>query len=250
MGRAEPSITVAAARSSSTVQHELRCFSRLRRSPAFTWREVMRIVVLRESSVPGRASRRRRSVHVSHSCFAGLQHRSRSGSQLPVEMPVLPFCSSHWNSQVTPELLSPIYSRSVPARSGCVRCPLVPDRQRHHSLEGTINLIARRSIRHSSASTSRSNHPSQPAAPSSRRLSRFRPLVLFVRLPSVPADRVVMQASEKLHNFGLMHRSKLRSRIANRVRRFLHWQWPPSRAWGARQKTPAVAAKLLSGFWG
>jgi hypothetical protein len=27
--------------------------------------------------------------------------------------------------QVTPELPSPIYSRSLPARSSCVRCPLV-----------------------------------------------------------------------------------------------------------------------------
>ena len=96
-GRAEPSMTVAAARSSSTVQHELRCFSRSQRSPAFTCREVMRIVVLQETPVPGRASRRRRSVHISHSRFAGLQHWSRSGSQLPVETRVLPFCSSHWN---------------------------------------------------------------------------------------------------------------------------------------------------------
>ena len=48
---------------------------------------------------------------------------------------------------MTPELLSPIYSRSVPARSGCVRC-LVPDRQWHPSLEGPINLLARRSIPH------------------------------------------------------------------------------------------------------
>ena len=39
-GGAEPSITVAAARSSSTVQHELRCFSQSQRSPAFTCREV------------------------------------------------------------------------------------------------------------------------------------------------------------------------------------------------------------------
>jgi len=38
-------------------------------------------------------------------------------------------------SQVTPELLSPICSRSVPARSGCVRCLLVPDRQWHPSLK-------------------------------------------------------------------------------------------------------------------
>jgi hypothetical protein len=96
-GRAEPSITVAAARSSSTVQHELRCFSRLQRSPGFTCRDVMRIVVLQETPVPGRASRRRRSVHISHSRFAGLQRRSPFGSQLPGEMDVLPFCSSHWS---------------------------------------------------------------------------------------------------------------------------------------------------------
>jgi hypothetical protein len=42
-------------------------------------------------------------------------------------------------SQVTPELLSPIYSRSVPARSGCVRRLLVPDRKWHPSLEGRID---------------------------------------------------------------------------------------------------------------
>ena len=79
---------------------------------------TMRIVVLQETPVPGRASRRRRSVHISHS------------------RPAWPFCVGHhsahnflvkWTccillkpleSQVTPELLSPIYSRSVPARSG------------------------------------------------------------------------------------------------------------------------------------
>jgi hypothetical protein len=33
-GEAEPSITMAAAKSSSTVEHELRCFGRSRRSPA------------------------------------------------------------------------------------------------------------------------------------------------------------------------------------------------------------------------
>ena len=97
-GRAEPSITVASSQnSSSAVQHELRCFSRSRRSPAFTCREVMRIVVLQETPVPGRASRRRRSVHISHSRFAGLQRRSPFGSQLPGEMDVLPFCLSHWS---------------------------------------------------------------------------------------------------------------------------------------------------------
>jgi hypothetical protein len=57
----------------------------------------MRNTVLEATRVPGRASRRHRSVHVSHSWFAGLPHRSRSGSQLPGESRVLPFCSSHWS---------------------------------------------------------------------------------------------------------------------------------------------------------
>ena len=46
-----------------------------------------------------------------------------------------------------PELLSPIYSRSVPARSGCVRRPLVPGRRRHHPLEAPGNLVARGCLR-------------------------------------------------------------------------------------------------------
>ena len=58
---------------------------------------TMRNAVSEATRVPGRASRRRRSAHISHSCFAGFQHRSRSGSQLPVETHVLPFCSSHWS---------------------------------------------------------------------------------------------------------------------------------------------------------
>jgi hypothetical protein len=69
---------------------------------------------------------------------------------------------------VTAELLSPIYSRFVPARSGCVRRSPVSAQQRHHSLEGPINLaracvligirvsiIPSRSSLHCSRSTSR-----------------------------------------------------------------------------------------------
>jgi hypothetical protein len=48
---------------------------------------------------------------------------------------------------VTPELLSPVYSRFVPARLGCVLCSPVSERLRHHSLERPINLIPRRSVR-------------------------------------------------------------------------------------------------------
>jgi hypothetical protein len=95
--RAELSIDVAATKSSSTLEHELRCFGRSRRSLASTLCELMRNAVLEEARVPGRTSRRCRPVHVSHACFAGFQHPSRSGSQLPVETSVLPFCSTRWS---------------------------------------------------------------------------------------------------------------------------------------------------------
>jgi len=97
VGRAEPCITVAEAKYSSTVEHELRCFGRRRRSPTSSLCEVMRNAVLGATPVPGCPSRPHRSVHVSHSRFAGLQHGLRSGSQLPVETWVLPFCSSRWS---------------------------------------------------------------------------------------------------------------------------------------------------------
>lgn len=97
-GEREPSITGAirygaAARSSSTVEHQLRCRSRIS-SPSI-WRQIMRTAVLQETPVPGRTSRRRRTVHVSHSRYAGLHRQSPSSSQPPGEMHVLPFCSSH-----------------------------------------------------------------------------------------------------------------------------------------------------------
>jgi hypothetical protein len=46
-----------------------------------------------------------------------------------------------------PKITSPIYSRLVPARSGCVRPSPVSERHGHYSLEGSINLVARRSAR-------------------------------------------------------------------------------------------------------
>ena len=121
---------MAATKSSSTLEHELRCFPRSRRSLASTLCELMRNAVLEEPRVPGRTSRGCRPVHVSHSCFAGFQHRSRSGLQLPVERSVLPFCSSRCASTL-----------------GLCAAPMVPGRRCHHSVEDPINLRARRSIR-------------------------------------------------------------------------------------------------------
>ena len=98
---------------------------------------------------------------------------------------------------MTPELLSPNYSRFVPAPSGCVRRSPVSEPQRHHSLEGTINLVAPRSVR---PHRPRLNQP--PLSPPLCSPATSRDFVdwrFFVRLPSPRADRVVMQASENLH---------------------------------------------------
>jgi len=72
--------------------------------------EIMRNAVSEATRVPARALRRRRSAHVSHSCFAGLQRRLPSGSQLPGEMQVLPFCSSHW-SHKWPQNYFPLFTQ-------------------------------------------------------------------------------------------------------------------------------------------
>jgi hypothetical protein len=84
-------------KSSSTVEHELRCSRHSQRSPASTLCNVMSNVVFQETSVPRRACSRRRFVHISHSRFGGLQHRSPSRLQLPGEKLVLQFCSSRWS---------------------------------------------------------------------------------------------------------------------------------------------------------
>ena len=164
-GRAEPSVTVAAARSSSTVQHALRCFSRSPRSPAFTWCEVMRILVFRQPPAPGRASRRRGSVHLSHSSFAGLEQRFTIRLTTSSRSAYVAGLLNSLESQVTPEPLSPIYSSSVPARPGCVRCRPAPGRRGHHSLGGPVDIVGRRAIHQHQR-----RHPDQtgvePAAPS------------------------------------------------------------------------------------
>ena len=68
------------------------------------------------------------------------------GSQLAVETRVA-ILLKPMESQVAPELLSLVRSRFVPARSGCVRRSPVSERQQHHSLEGHITPVARRSVR-------------------------------------------------------------------------------------------------------
>src|SRR5262245_38999391 len=72
--RAVPSITtVPPAKCSSIVEYELRCFGPVVEIASLNLPEIMRNAVSEAIRVPGRASRHGRSVHVSHSCFAGLQ---------------------------------------------------------------------------------------------------------------------------------------------------------------------------------
>src|SRR5262245_13728086 len=87
-------------------------------SAASTRRELMRNAVSQEAPVPGRASRRRRSVHVSHSVFADLEQRFTIRLTTSSRNAGVAGLLNSLESQVTPELLSPIYSRSVPARPG------------------------------------------------------------------------------------------------------------------------------------
>ena len=154
--RAEPCIAVAAAKSSSTVEYELRCFSRRWRSPASTSARGHEERCLPRGFEPARAPRGRPSVHVSHSCFAGLSASltvrlttSRRNASVAVLLKSL-------ESQVTPEPLSPFYSRSVPARWGCVRCPLVQTGGGPTALKAPST--SSRCVPSVWASASRSNH--------------------------------------------------------------------------------------------
>ena len=90
----------------------------------------MRNAVSQEAPMPGRASRRRRSVHVSHSSFADLEQRFTIRLTTSSRNAGVAGLFNSLESQVTPELLSPIHSRSVPARPGCVRCLLTSGRRR------------------------------------------------------------------------------------------------------------------------
>ena len=109
---------------------------------------------------------------------------------------------SQWTSRICFPL---IYSRSVPARSGCARCPLASPEPRHDAGQVTHSTV-RPAYKHPSATLPspsaapgpRSNRY-RPSAPLLLHLTRFRPLALFVRLRPARVDGVVMQASENLH---------------------------------------------------
>ena len=112
-------------------------------SAASTGWELMRSAVSHEAPVPGRASRRRRSVRVSHSSFADLEQQFTIRLTTSSRNAGVAGLLKSLESQVTPKLLSPIYSRPVPARSSCAQCRLVPQRRRHHLLEGSIGVAPR-----------------------------------------------------------------------------------------------------------
>ena len=118
-----------------------------RASPAFTWHEVMSNIVFLEIPVPGRASPPRRSVHVSHSCFGGLQRRSPSGLQLPGEKHVLLFAQPIGVTS-DPRITFPYLLKICASTFGLCALQAASVPRGHPSLEGPVNLVARGSIRH------------------------------------------------------------------------------------------------------
>ena len=146
----------------------------------------MRNSVFRQPPAPGRgASRRRGSVHLSHSSFAGLEQRFTIRLTTSSRSAYVAGLLNSLESQVTPEPLSPICSSSVPARPGCVRCRPAPGRRGHHSLGGPVDIVGRRAIHQHQR-----RHPDQtgvePAAPSAPHLTAISSLGAF-RTPAVGA---------------------------------------------------------------
>ena len=166
---------------------------------------MMKVARLKKTiAVRGRGPHCRRAVHVTYSSLACLQCRSLSRVQLEAEFARVNAECNPLDSKDVANPLSPIYSRSVPARSSCAPCSLASPQPRHYArqvIQSTVRLAQ-------STATPRWLHPHQwrrgqiaiePSALLLLHLTRFLPLALFVRLRSARVDGVVVQASEKLH---------------------------------------------------
>jgi hypothetical protein len=99
----------------------------------------MRNAVLKETGMPGRASRRRRSVPI-FSIGHDLAHNFLLKGVCCRFAQVIGITSD-------PKITFPYLLKICASTLGLCACPLVRERRRHHSLEGSINLVARRSIR-------------------------------------------------------------------------------------------------------
>jgi hypothetical protein len=146
VGRAEPSNPVAAAKSSSTVEHELPCIRRRWRSPASSVCDVMRNAVFGASRVPGRPSRSHRSVHVSHSCFTGLSMAHDPAHNLLLKRGCCHFAQVIGVTS-DPRITFPNLLKICASTQWLCGCPLLPERPLHHSLGGPITLVAPGSLR-------------------------------------------------------------------------------------------------------
>jgi hypothetical protein len=83
-----------------------------------------------------------------------------------------------------PKIAFPYLLKTCASTFGLCACPLVPEWRSHHSLEGCINLVARRSIRPHQRPRPHQNLV-EPAAPLASRLPRFPSLAAFGRRPLV-----------------------------------------------------------------
>ena len=142
--RAEPSVTVTAAKFSLTVEHQLRWFDQSRRSRASNLREPMRNAVLERHqcqdalrvTVVLRASAIR-------ALLAFIIHHDTAHNFL-LKRRCCRF-AQHIGITSDRRITSPIYSKIRASTLGLCAL-LVPERRRHHSLEAPINPLAPRSI--------------------------------------------------------------------------------------------------------
>ena len=102
--------------------------------------------VVEETRVQGRASRRRRCVHVSHSYLLAFSIGHGAAHNFLLKRGCCRFAQVIGITS-DPKITFPYLLKICASTLGLCACPLVPERRRHHSLEGSINLVARRSIR-------------------------------------------------------------------------------------------------------
>jgi hypothetical protein len=133
-------------KSSSTVEDQPRCFRRSRRWPASTLREVMKNAVLGETRVPEAlrvavvpwtsAMRALLAFIIGHDPAHNFLLK-RGCCRFAQVIGIIS----------DPKITFPYLLKICASTLGLCAAPPVPGRRRHHSLEGPIDLVARRPVR-------------------------------------------------------------------------------------------------------
>ena len=175
--RAKPSVTVTAAKSSLTVEHQLRWFDQSRRSRASNLREPMRNTVLERHQcqdalrVPVVACTS--AIHASLAFIIG--HDTAHNFLLKRRC-----CrfAQHIGDTSDPRITFPYLLKICASTLGLCAAPARFTRRRDHSLEGPINFGATRSIR-----------PQQRPSPSNPRRARCTVVAPPLAISSIGAFR-------------------------------------------------------------